>query len=308
MQNIFTKCAQKVHKIVDENNLYKYECKYCNKKFKDKSSMYRHVRIYCSTITNNKINKDFEIIELKEQVNKLVDTLKITADSANKNADTANIATKSTRKTISAMHYATKNFNEAPTIKLLEKDVAIGLLTHTETEKRSVGDWLVFYHEKHTIHEFIGDMIVRAYKKEDPEEQTFWATDTSRLSFIVMQLFEDSGDGEWVSDRSGTKIKKLIINPLLKQIKIKLMEYQKKCNEQLVKNSDSLIEHVKRDTCICEIIYNINEKVLDKYILRYIAPHFGINLKLIEIMKSDKKALNQKPRFVMLDKIGKISY
>ena len=28
--------------------------------------------------------------------------------------------------------------------------------------------------------------------------------------------------------------------------------------------------------------------------------------KLIEIMKSDKKALNQKPRFVMLDKIGKI--
>ena len=64
------------------------------------------------------------------------------------------------------------------------------------------------------------------------------------------------------------------------------MEYQKKCNEQLVKNSDSLIEHVKRDTCICEIIYNINEKVLDKYILRYIAPHFGINLKLIEIEKT----------------------
>lgn len=275
-----------------------YCCKYCDKKFTSKTSMYRHIRTVCGTTMNN---TQSEIIELRQQVNKLVDTLKTTADTANKNADTANknadtanIATKAHKKTISAMHYATKNFTKAPNIKLLEKDVAIGLLTYTETEKRSVGDWLVFYHEKNTIHEFIGNMIIKAYKKEDPAEQTFWATDTSRLSFIVMQLFEESGDSEWVSDKSGSKIKKLIIDPLLKQIKIKLLDYKKTCAEQISGNHNKLIEYIKKDTHIDEIIYNINEKILEKDILKYIAPCFGINLKLTTIekckcVKCDKK-------------------
>lgn len=92
----------------------KYKCKYCEKLFLNKSSMYRHIRIFCpivknsaQTVPNNDINcnkKDLELIELKEQNRKLCNII-------DKNTDAFNAIIKSLHNTIKKIQECSFNQN-----------------------------------------------------------------------------------------------------------------------------------------------------------------------------------------------------
>lgn len=253
-----------------KNTVKKFKCIECGKSFADKSNMYRHRKLHQKG--GGKVD---ELIETNKKLEKQNERL---LDLVAKNADTANIATKNSKQSTGIMNYAIKNFTNAPAIKLLEKD-DVKQIAYDKEANHSLEELLVFNYKENLLDKFLGDMIIKSYKKENPEEQSMWATDTSRLSFIVRQLFEETGKNEWVSDRSGLKIKSLIIKPLLTEIKKKLRKYIAKC-AKIGKDASNALIYMDRMYNSNRIILDISKGNLDNEILRYIAPSFGLDLAL----------------------------
>lgn len=278
---------KKQKKMSTRSSAKKYICDICDKKFTEKTSMYRHRRLSCKiskeTINEIKNKTNKEISELKKQNKKLLEVV-------NKNADATVIIAKNHGQSMRMMTHAIKNLANAPAMGLLEKKDAMKLLTQEKNSKRSIEELLIYNHEKNMLGKFIGSMIINSYKKEDPEEQSFWSTDTSRLSFIVMQLLDGTGENEWVQDKTGIKIKKLIIIPLLEEIKNKLIKYRE--TNSTKKDGESETNFALRIIETEEIILEINNGTLHDDVLRAIAPSFGFDLSLVEkftCTKCDKK-------------------
>ena len=60
----------------------------------------------------------------------------------------------------------------------------------------------MFYFERNNLPEILGKAIVEEYKKDDPNDQSMWSSDVSRLTFIVKSVMGKS-KSKWVSDKNG---------------------------------------------------------------------------------------------------------
>lgn len=273
----------------------KYICDGCNYEFVFRQSLYNHKKFNHCKKTLENIGND-QIVISKEEYNKLkntaeklerekdkiLDLANKNADVANKNADATIITAKSANQSMRMITYAIRNFADAPPVKLLEKSDAMKLITHKKNSEFSIEEHFVYNYAENLLHKFIGDMIIRSYKKENPEEQSMWATDTSRMSFIVMQILEDTGENEWVNDKSGLKIIKLIIKPVLEEIKHKMIKYINMCAKEGNDNDGNLKDCMEKMLNAKKIILEITKETLELEILKYIAPSFGLDLLSIE--------------------------
>jgi len=282
------KKVQDIEKVLKKTNIkclknaqIEFHCKNCHKCFKHIQSLNRHLK-KCKDINNEDkkiiINPDQIIVQISEY-NELKNDKQKLLDLAAKNADASVINAKSAKKSMSMMNYAMYNFANAPPIKLLEKNEAIKLLTYDKKTKHTLNAHLIYHHNEYTLPRFIGDMIVAGYKKDDAGEQSIWTTDNARLSFIVMELL-GSGKKEWEVDKSGLAIKKLIIVPLLEEIKSELLKHIEKLTE-IGKKQDNALKYMEDMCSSKEIICEISKGTLADLIIKYISPHFGFDFKLI---------------------------
>ena len=289
----------------------KFFCKYCNQKFTQKSNLSRHERHICSMntdkIESNKlieelINKKLAeqnqnlIKEFTEQSKNLVRQLaeenqnlaKGFCSQNDKLIDLATINAKSTKKSLSMMSYANKHLTKAPPLKLLEHKEAVKLLTYDKNSKHPLGTRIVYNYKEKILDEFLGDMIVEWYKKKNPDDQSIWSTDTSRLSFILMNIFSETGKKEWNADKKGLKIKKMIILPILEEIKKELASSINRWLSDISKTdkAEDAKNYLENIELAKEIILEITNDTIADDILKYIAPEFGFNLsqskKIIE--------------------------
>jgi hypothetical protein len=226
---------------------------------------------------------------MKEQINKLEEQNKTllklvtkNTDILDKNAQANVINAKSTKKSMNMMSHAMKHFANAPPMKQLEGKDALKLLTYDNKSKRSIEERMILHYDGNTLHQFLGDALIREYKQKNPENQSVWTTDTSRLCFIVKQLIAGDDD-RWISDKSGIAITRLIISPLLKQVMEMLREHiDRYC--KLASNKDFDMSRDKEVSDILllsnEIIGIILKKELHRDILKYIAPYFGFEVEI----------------------------
>lgn len=184
--------------------------------------------------------------------------------------------TKNTQKIVNVYNYITSNYNDAPNITMLEKKDVTKLLKVDKNIKHSMEELLVFNQSKYVLDKFLGEIIINAYKKEDPDEQQFWTSNIQKLTFIVRQILNKK-DKTWLHDKNGTCLTKHIIDPLLKEIKKLLQKYVKLLDtDNETKTLNELEKSQAQGMFAVKIIYEINEKELHKKILRYIAPHFQL--------------------------------
>ena len=280
-------------------------CKYCGKKFAQQSGLSRHEKHRCNmNIVKSKsakliealVNEKLEVLvnenkKLVEQTQKMANDFseqnKNLIYLASKNADASIINAKSTKKSLSMISYANKNLKKAPALKLLEHKEAVKLLTYDKSSKHSLGTRIVFNYKSKILDKFLGDMIVVWYKKDNPDDQSIWSTDTSRLSFILMNIFSETGKKEWNADKKGLKIKKMIILPILEEIKKELILSIDEWSSNIDKIDDakSCYENI---IIAKDIILEITKDTIADEILKYIAPEFGFNLS------QSKKTINEK--------------
>lgn len=156
-------------------------------------------------------------------------------------------------------------------------------------------DFIVYYFNKYELHEFFGNLILKVYKKEDPEEQQIWTTSVQRLSFMVRQILNK--ENVWLKDMNGVCIIKHIIDPLLDEIKRILQRYIKSLKENQDLSLEEIEKYQDKGMIVVKIIKDINNKYLQQAILKYLVPHFqldGFGEKIV-------KPLNEQPSNIIVE-------
>ena len=226
---------------------------------------------------DTKDSKDEVILELQKRLDnrdkEFIDLFKMHMEVMKSHADTSN-------KSMSAMKYLVKHRTTAPPIAPLKGRELTKMIEYKGNKHYKLTDIIVHNYKHKTMAGFLGDMIVDKYKTEEPEDQSVWMSDLARLSFIIRELKD--GNPEWVKDKSGTKLTKLIISPLMKKVKEMLIE---RVNELDELNNESETDemdtrnNVQTMQQINEIIRDINLSKFDGSILKHIAPEFNLDIK-----------------------------
>jgi len=269
--NVDKKCQQK--KLPSS-----FKCSECNKNYSSTSSLSRHRNKYCKVgalteqITlqleqkfDEKVKKRELEMEL-EYSKKLVDELK----QCIKN-------TKPTNYNISVKKLVQQTFPDAPHIAMLDNYRVI----HEDIDFTQD---LIYYHNKNRLSAYLGDIIIKYYKKEDPKNQSLWSTDSSRLKYIIKELIATK-TSNWSEDDKGLKTTKYIISPLLKYIREYISDKIDELHEELYDaNGFECIDINQKQNALSTIREQILNGTLKDEIIKYITPSFKIKSdKLIAI-------------------------
>jgi len=270
-----------------------FNCEKCNSSFTQKNNYYRH-RKNCNISINYEkelLKKEFELkesnlkLEIAEKEKELFkklekeksDLLNNFMSNANVLLNKANDNTKITAQTLqtvssSALKYANEKFKDTPALLPIDNFNINNLDFNNEEDKKQLVELLIYNAKQKSLDKLLGNHIIKYYKKENPEEQSFHTTDCSRLNYILRELIENALI--WSVDKNGIKICSSIVKPLIKKCIDALMEQQKLLLHQM-----SLGEYGKQKEVelIIDILMSIDSGTLESDINKYIAPFFNLN-------------------------------
>jgi hypothetical protein len=290
----------------------KYICKYCGDKFTYRQSHNKHVRERCK---KNKESVEYDSIKKTNTESIMLSVVKNMADkidelgeklerqskqiknimSSETTGDIVKIAkntSETANKSLSMLKYATKNFKSAPALKQIKKAEATKMITYEPDNKKYIDleEFIVSKYRKGILVDFIGDIIIDYYQKDNPKMQSFWKTDISRLTFIIKKHSTD-GKSTWINDSKGVSIMKMIIQPLYDEVRNIMQSYTRKVYDILNNSNIKITNEEYKDLTnesqtAVEIIGSLQYKKIQKSTLIYIAPHFGFDLSKSDILNT----------------------
>jgi len=220
--------VEKVIDIPNTNNMTpqtipddsaKFTCNYCNMKFTKSCNLSRHKNI-CSekeqmiqqltnrvNELNNKLIEQNKILEKDEE---MINILKSEVDHLKSIVNNAGSIIKTS---VSTVAYVLKNYKDAPALESVKDYSAI----HYKQDNSEFVENLIYEHTHNKLHIYIGDFIIKTYKKEDPSKQSIWNSDTSRLTYLIREIINNN-KVDWKIDKKGIKTTKFIIEPILEYI------------------------------------------------------------------------------------------
>jgi len=267
----------------------KFECTVCGGIYASASNLTRHIKHYCT-------KKGNEFIELKEKLNLLeiknkdleneVAKTKLEAENkmlkqqvndfklfiqSGKAGNTYNIAIDK---------YIQQSFPDAPGLFKLEDYSVIKNKNKNDNDDNDDNDdlidILVSMFDNNKLHAYLGNFIIKYYKKDDPSQQSLWNSDTSRFTYLIREFLVNKKLC-WNRDPKGIKTKEYIIDPLLKYIRDYILEFNINKPTKILKENE--LKDVIRDDSLRKILLSIKNKTLANDIINYISPYFYINNK-----------------------------
>ncbi len=270
-----------------------YNCQNCPFSTKHKSSYYRHLKI-CENDNSgdNSYNelkmkliyseKEKDLIEkeknlyqkLEKEKSDLLNNFMANANHIiNKAQDNTKITAQAMQTvSVSALKYANDKFKETPALLPLDNFNINNLSFEDENDRKQLTEILIYNAKQDSLDKILGDHIVKCYKKENPEEQSFHTTDCSRLNYIVRSLIENALT--WSVDKNGIKICSSIIKPLIEKCIEILMEHQRSLIEEMANGNYQNKETIQT---ILSVLMSIDKGSLESNINKYIAPFFNLN-------------------------------
>jgi len=262
-----------------------YICQFCNNAFANAGNLARHNKS-CSNKKEMETNymKDMEQykkeIEHLKELNKLLKTdkksLELDKQNLNNNINhyksLLNNAGIVIKKSVSALSYVAQNYKDAPQLDKLD-DYSY-LQFKDENDEFDLLETVFIEHQNGNLHEYIGNIIVDAYKKDNPDEQSLWSSDTTRLTYIIRDILHKKID--WTVDKKGEKTTRYIIKPILEYLLKLLIKYiDENGIENYVSGPIYIYEKKVNDmNTVQYIIADIKNNVLAQKIIKYIAPSF----------------------------------
>jgi hypothetical protein len=264
----------------DLNNVI---CKYCKRKFSCSGSLARHINSCSSKMHIEKeyedkislLNKKLQLITKdKTYFNREMDHYKKEAEYYKYLFEEAGGIVK---KSISSALYIQQNYVNAPIIKPLSIKDLKGL----EQDKKKLINNILYTYRHDTIDRYIGDQIVATCLNEDPFKQYIWNTDSSRFTYMIRNVVNKVC--LWKIDKGGRETAKYLIDPIMKEIKdLMLDHYKNECQIKDGDNAEKCIKLAQDSSTILSIIENINDKVINNKILKYITPPLTFRRNLIK--------------------------
>ncbi|ARF10102.1 hypothetical protein Indivirus_15_2 [Indivirus ILV1] len=256
---------------VVQQNPTKFKCKYCENVYMSQSSRSKHMKNCINNVSNiitkekdNEI-KDIKLQTLENEIKRVQQEAKEKEEILKKQLSTYEQLLKSmtTPQTINYYNYIVQTYPNAPALE--------GQKTYNnllESKISSLMDIISMYYYDNKLVSFIGDYLIKLYTHKEPKNQSIWTTDISRLTYIIS---ESNKDGNiWSYDKKGSKIKKIMIEPVLQYIREQLFEY---CQSN---GGSSKANILKKMIAANEVIQLIDSgELLDK-INKYIAPEFSV--------------------------------
>ena len=161
-----------------------------------------------------------------------------------------------------------------------------------------IAERLLHIYDSKGFANYITNIVVKAYKKDDPSEQTFWASDVSRLIYIVRSTIDQKD--EWIYDKKGVIIKESIIDPLLDEVYNIIIKYKKYMEDKYLhslkkEESDYYMSKVSIISIANKLINDFrNRQAVKNQIIRVLAPNFFLDRDKNKIHDITKKKDKQK--------------
>jgi len=284
------------------NDIKIYICDYCNSEFSRKYTLTRHL-INCKIkITNDdrifKIKSEYEkelliqkyeskLIE-KDYENKLslkdkdIENIKLSAEL--KGLKEVTIA----KPTSYSLSYVQNNYYNAPPIDYFSN---FSLLKGND-KKSSIDDIMLYWFNKKSLASYLGKIIVSEYIKENPLEQSVWASDSSRRNLLLNETQKDKTT-QWVIDKLGIKLSNYAVKPILNKIRYYLWNFIETATEKM-KRKISVVNKMSNCHELIDYIDCVDKKKsLENDIIKFITPYIHLNknnlLELNSISKENNK-------------------
>ena len=181
------------------------------------------------------------------------------------------------KKSMNTLSYLLLNYSNAPHINKLDDYSIISkdmddLITN-----------ITFYYDKNKLDKYIVDFIIKQYKKNEPENQSLWSSDTDRLNYFICEIMKKQDNKkQWILDKKGIKMTNCIIKPLLDYIAEINSNYIIKKNKEIEdrEHTDEGLKILKEMQILASVNSDIRNNKLSASINKYIAPHFYFDKQL----------------------------
>ena len=270
------------------------KCKFCNNIYKHSKSLTRHMKTCYVYNSQNHINIQYKnrADELEQEVKWLRTRCKLLENKYDNSCDNLIDSLQKPKTMPNIYTFVNDKYVLTPPIEKMEvMDVPTKLKFIKNIMNNKNGDIelceIILHHISHnTMNKFIGDHIIQIYKNPVPSLQPIWTTDCSRLNYIIRQIVDQVPS--WTVDTKGTILTKNVIEPILSFIKIHLTSTMTKYLTYILKNNNKK-EVVSKNVKLLNILTKIENGVLAFDIIKYLAPHFSFDKKLMN--SCEKKLL-----------------
>ena len=263
-----------------------YICQFCNGIYSANSNLCKHQK-FCSKKKELFIElqrRDEEIARLKQENSKNMqfkdellvksnEMISILKSEVNHLQLVVNNSGSIVKTTVSALSYVVKNYTEAP---VLEPCMNYKEINYEQNNTEFI-EKIIYEHNNGNLPSFIGEFIIKNYKKDDPQQQSLWSSDTVRFSYLVRELINNN-TVDWKIDKNGIKTKETIIKPIVQYIDDQVREYMEHFDIDYTNNS--AVEAEKKMMKLklsADILKDADDGVLSTQILKYITPFFYLN-------------------------------
>jgi hypothetical protein len=261
-----TQCQHDVTSSLNNNKLnishsrdeVKFICLNCNGNFTTRQALSRHKKNSCS---QNQKNDDL-VTKLNEELKELKKRNDELENDKEYLKNTTSDAICAVKYSSVALKFVTENYSNAPLLAAMPDYLAI----KNDCGGRDLARVYCEFYRDGTLVRYLSQFFLDHYKKTKPEEQSFWNTDCSRLSYVICTIVDNQAS--WVTDKKGVELKKHIIKPLFDHIEKELYGF--------LKNPENL-KHTSLINSCTLLVQDIQSSVICDELLRYLAPHFQIS-------------------------------
>jgi len=267
-----------VDKLRRKINVY---CEHCGRKFCRIDSLSRHCKICKLRKKNEKSEKILKLLEkkveeLKEKEEELKEKEEELVECKNQNDRKNTIIEMIAKTNKKAMTFIVKNYQNNPELQPFNVKAIIG-----EDKIDPVNIIICAGRNKEKYDEYLGNMVIDQYLKDNKQEQSLFTLDVNRKNFAVRIKDNITGNLIWKKDEQGMIINDMIISSLLDALYNRCIERNIKIHNDYVNGKDCGISDGvivgKAIVDISNIENKKKRKKMNSKILNVIAPKFKIN-------------------------------
>lgn len=215
--------------------------------------------------------KDIRLEEKEKQLQFFMKNDAFLKEAHKASTTTINTSVNTIEKSMSALTYLTTHFRKAPEFKKLTHDGAKKLLMF----EKKLSEYLSYNNDNNTLDQYLGNIILKHIQTEDPQNQSVWNSDVSRLTYLIRKLVGNKQI--WERDAKGEIFINYVISPIIDYVE----SYVNDCieKETLKDEPQTLLEQDDRMRyrgSLVSILQTLKRKNFKKAIAYHVASHVTI--------------------------------